>query len=636
MSKNMGLEKMVRHQLEEEGISPDKANSSQKGKAFGKVCSHILFMDIEPKNVVYPDGANDHGIDFYRVDDDGNIVIAQCKYNKRINFGDLLPELQKTYAYIKEICDKHDAHKEIKFNRSLDAFNGAVIRLYIKRGIEYVESHISYHFFMGTTANDNYKDTMKNAKHVAPFHEITIYQDKDIINLYNEKIISLQGVPKVNLGLERWKYEAGAIACMDSPDDLSRIPDNDFAKRILVAIPAKWFAEAIGDEHGRGYGYTRIFSNNVRTVMRNKDLSRQIDNTVVNKPTRFIDYSNGITAICSGYEIYKSPKGDKYDVLVPKDLVIVNGAQTVANIYEELQHKKDLSDVRIQTMLILEPDKNERKMISICRNSQTAVSNSDMRSRDENIMLLQEYLKYENSYLVCKSGEQIPEGYDKLRTCKKVQELIQFLTIFSYHQPLLARNCSAEILMDEALSAPMLNMNYAENPSFVSGIASDIFLKNCLKKASTKYANAHGTKSTSGFTNLATFVFGIYAEMICRASAMPDATFAQLCFWQPKILTADTGIKYMDPNTFLAPYDMKLNHEKSETVIDLLVDFMDDLYPVLESKSIEADLEISKGVRSTKVMPSVISELCNNLSRYTYETCGKEYPYLDLLKPYRK
>lgn len=145
----------------------------------------------------------------------------------------------------------------------------------------------------------------------------------------------------------------------------------------LVAMPGA----LIADLYAR-YG-TRLLEQNVRAFLqaRNK-ANRGIRTTILEEPSMFFAYNNGITATASSVEI-ENDEG-RTAITALKDLQIVNGGQTTASLFHARRKEKaDLSNVFVQMKLTIIEDSQVEELvprISQYANTQNTVNAADFFS----------------------------------------------------------------------------------------------------------------------------------------------------------------------------------------------------------------------------------------------------------------
>lgn len=141
----------------------------------------------------------------------------------------------------------------------------------------------------------------------------------------------------------------------------------------LAVVPGQMLA-AIYDRWG-----ARLLEQNVRVFLQARgNVNKGIRNTLLNDPSMFFAYNNGITATAEA--IQTSMNGGQLELVGLKNLQIVNGGQTTASIHAAYRGKVNLSQVSVQMKLsIVEPERTEEVVpkISEFANSQNRVNAAD-------------------------------------------------------------------------------------------------------------------------------------------------------------------------------------------------------------------------------------------------------------------
>ncbi|GAA4993639.1 AIPR family protein [Streptomyces siamensis] len=116
---------------------------------------------------------------------------------------------------------------------------------------------------------------------------------------------------------------------------------------VLAVIPGEMLAELYAE-----YG-TRLLELNVRSFLQTRGaVNRGIRETLLNAPSRFLAYNNGITATASQVDFVRGTDGEPTHISGVHGLQIVNGGQTTASLHYALSRDKaDLSHVRVQMKL---------------------------------------------------------------------------------------------------------------------------------------------------------------------------------------------------------------------------------------------------------------------------------------------
>ena len=146
-------------------------------------------------------------------------------------------------------------------------------------------------------------------------------------------------------------------------------------KSYLLVMPAQILADLYRD-HGE-----RLLEQNVRTFLQFRGkINKGIRNTIINEPSMFFSYNNGLSATAQEVET----GGDDNRLLKVKNLQIVNGGQTTASIFTaNKKEKADLSKVYVQIKLsVIKPESIEEVVprISMYSNTQNRVNAADFFS----------------------------------------------------------------------------------------------------------------------------------------------------------------------------------------------------------------------------------------------------------------
>jgi len=154
---------------------------------------------------------------------------------------------------------------------------------------------------------------------------------------------------------------------------------DDYAAYLTI-IPGSILADIYGE-----YG-PRLLELNVRSYLQARGkINRGIKATILNTPTRFLAYNNGISITASELELVNLPEGGKAIRRV-KDLQIVNGGQTTASIHNAARvDKVDVSQVSVQAKVTVVPEAHLQelvRLISRYANTQNRVNEADFAAND--------------------------------------------------------------------------------------------------------------------------------------------------------------------------------------------------------------------------------------------------------------
>jgi len=129
----------------------------------------------------------------------------------------------------------------------------------------------------------------------------------------------------------------------------------------------------------------RLFANNLRSVLGNTDVNKQIASTVDIRPEDFWYFNNGITVTAK--DVIKSPAGGGTRDLgsfKASGAFVVNGAQTVSSLGRYDGNAENLENVRVPLRVIsLEASKEDYgTLITRTNNTQNRIEARDFASQD--------------------------------------------------------------------------------------------------------------------------------------------------------------------------------------------------------------------------------------------------------------
>jgi hypothetical protein len=134
---------------------------------------------------------------------------------------------------------------------------------------------------------------------------------------------------------------------------------------------------------------SRLLEKNVRSFLQFRGVNLGMRKTLTKDPEKFIAFNNGLTITASNKEV--DTINGKYFIKSLSDFQIVNGGQTTASIYFSQKDGIDVSKVKVMAKInvaknVSEEDLNELiSNISEFSNSQSKVTNVDLRSRNPNL-----------------------------------------------------------------------------------------------------------------------------------------------------------------------------------------------------------------------------------------------------------
>lgn len=152
---------------------------------------------------------------------------------------------------------------------------------------------------------------------------------------------------------------------------------SDAYQSYLIVMPADVLA-SMYERFG-----ARLLEQNVRTFLQARgNVNQGIRATILNEPTMFFAYNNGITATAQSVEVRATDAGIAITRIV--DLQIVNGGQTTASLFHTRKRDKaDLSQIFVQMKLsVIDSQQSEAVVprISEYANTQNRVNAADFFS----------------------------------------------------------------------------------------------------------------------------------------------------------------------------------------------------------------------------------------------------------------
>jgi hypothetical protein len=177
-----------------------------------------------------------------------------------------------------------------------------------------------------------------------------------------------------DLEIDFTEYHRGGIPCL-----AASVEAQDY-KAYLCVLPGDALARLY-----ETYG-SRLLEGNVRSFLALKGrVNKGIRTTILNEPSMFFAYNNGIAATASSVSVQSSSRG--LSLVSANDLQIVNGGQTTASL--ALARQKDRSEldgIFVQMKLSVVPEEKAGEAIPLIAkyaNTQNKVSEADFFSNHE-------------------------------------------------------------------------------------------------------------------------------------------------------------------------------------------------------------------------------------------------------------
>lgn len=341
-------------------LEKGKTSSVEQGRRFLEILLLKLFdrteTDLENNSlldgVLFPDGAKDYGIDAAFVDGD-ILYLLQGKYREKHNYTNV-------YSFIERLTDFFDL-KDAKNIREIlvDIFNS----LYDD---EINEVRIYY------ITNNHIEEEYKEYSYKTKCEDFNEKYSKKLEKNVVLQVVGFEKYSSIRTGmlLELPKEVKKATSKLN----LARFFENRDKTTIVAEVPLKELAKLVVAH--KNY----IFSSNIRDFKGYNAINKGIKNTYETHPKNFWYFNNGITIVCSEYEIV-------HDSLVKiKAPQIVNGCQTATTIYNcwntSSPYDKENIDGTILVKIIQDANYKKRNDITKYTNSQTAVTGKDFFALD--------------------------------------------------------------------------------------------------------------------------------------------------------------------------------------------------------------------------------------------------------------
>lgn len=308
---------------------------------------------------------------FYYDEYDKSMIILYSDFsNEDITTTLINTDIEKAYSSMRNLIEACEAGfiLENGFEESTAGYELATL-IKLKQ-----EEIIKYRFYIIT--DKVLSKRVKNLKQEKIGNKIVDLNIWDITRLYN-----LYSSSQMKESIDIIFNETTKIQCINAVSE-------ETYKAYLAIIPGNVLAELYIE-----YG-SRLLEGNVRSFLSTKGkVNKGIRNTILNEPSMFFAYNNGIAATASEIEVDENNSTIKRI----KDLQIINGGQTTASIANViLQDKKPESVQKVFVPMKISIVNGEKAsemipQISRCANSQNKVDESDFFSNHPYHIRIEEY-----------------------------------------------------------------------------------------------------------------------------------------------------------------------------------------------------------------------------------------------------
>jgi hypothetical protein len=331
------------------------------------------------------DGFDDNGIDAIYIDaESSRVYLVQSKWNKSGTGSPALGDVQKFLKGFEDLI-----------NAEFDRFNGKVDAMRDNLEAALSDPNVQFVLVLAHSGQEPLSEPGKEAignalKDVNDPIETASFVMLSQAELHAFLVNSVYGkAPDLNVTLHDWGATQEPFAAYYGQIEATEIAD--------------WF-----QKHN-----VRLFAKNLRQFLgRGSDVNDSLIETLVNEPTRFWYFNNGITVLCE--EVAKSPKGGtskKTGHFEFRGVSIVNGAQTVGCIGQAAQdHPGAVADARVIARFISLEDcpPDFAGEVTRATNTQNRVERRDFVALDAEQDRLATELAIDGKRYAIKSGEKSP------------------------------------------------------------------------------------------------------------------------------------------------------------------------------------------------------------------------------------
>jgi hypothetical protein len=320
---------------------------------------YLAQVDPEEAGKSITDGSNDNGIDAIFYDErNKTLYISQAKW---IHDGKSEPsngDVKKFLSGVKHLFNLRFELFNNKVNLMKEKITAALFDAQTKFELILVYTGINF----STHSQNDIEDFLKEVNDASEVCNITILNQT---KLHESLRIGLSGDPiNLTIGLKEWGKKES--------------PQEAFYGQVNGSEIAEWF---------RKYG-KRLFAKNLRELIGDTEINKDIRKTLEQEPEKFWYYNNGITLISTKIRKAMFGGGDNtFGHFVCEDVSVVNGAQTVGTIGKfgnTESGREQLKNVYVPVRIISLENCDEEfgKNITKNNNKQNKIENRDFVALD--------------------------------------------------------------------------------------------------------------------------------------------------------------------------------------------------------------------------------------------------------------
>jgi hypothetical protein len=342
--------------------------------------SHLAEIPLQELGPYITDGSGDGGIDLIYFDaKERTLYLVQTKWHEDGHGSVQLGEALKFIAGVRKVLDNdldalndHIKARKADIERAVFDANAKFVLVLAHTGQEALSAEVA-------AAIDEYIDAQNDTSELM-FRRILSQSD-----LHKAVAAGVAGAPiSIEVQLTGW----GQL----------REPHFAIYGQVCAADVASWF-----ETHGN-----RLFTSNLRQFIVSSIVNQDIVATLLQRPSDFWYFNNGITAIASS--VAKKPIGGnstESGIFECTAFSVVNGAQTVGSIHAAAgQDLQAVSKAMVSVRIISVADGSPAFGLEVTRNTNTqnAVEKRDFVALDPQQERIRQELQFEGVEYAYKTG----------------------------------------------------------------------------------------------------------------------------------------------------------------------------------------------------------------------------------------
>ncbi|MFS0576807.1 AIPR family protein [Sporosarcina sp. 179-K 3D1 HS] len=320
---------------------------------------YLAQVNAEVAGKAITDGHDDNGIDAIYYDErNKTLYIVQSKWIHNGNSEPSNGDVKKFLTGVKHLFNLRFENFNEKVNRMRDKITTAMFDAQTKFEIILVYTGINF----SDHSKRDIDDFLNEVNDASEVCTVTILNQT---RLHESLRVGITGDPiNLTIGLKEWGRKSE--------------PQEAYYGQVNGYEIATWW---------NSYN-KRLFSKNLRELIGETDINKEIKNTIENEPEKFWYFNNGITIVSKNIRKAMVGGGDNaFGYFDCEDISIVNGAQTVGTIgkfgsnEETMDHLKNVH-VLLRIISLDNSEDEFGKNITKNNNKQNKIENRDFVSLD--------------------------------------------------------------------------------------------------------------------------------------------------------------------------------------------------------------------------------------------------------------